>query len=66
MPCGGSPWQNIYRLRKGGKERVEAHVALFHQIWGSFNSLFKRVAIECLNYGGKIAMEWPTGCAYWR
>eukprot|EP00972_Heterocapsa_arctica_P003755 560211-Heterocapsa_arctica.AAC.2 len=31
MPCvGGSPWQNINRLRKGGKERVEAHIALFH------------------------------------
>jgi hypothetical protein len=62
MPCvGGSPWQNLNRLRTGGQTKVDAHIAIFDQIWAKF----ELVAAECINHGGRIAIEWPTGCAYW-
>eukprot|EP00972_Heterocapsa_arctica_P001538 221784-Heterocapsa_arctica.AAC.1 len=63
MPClGGSPWQNLNRLRTGGRAKVDAHIHLFDQIWAKLT----RVALECLKHGGRVAIEWPTGCAYWR
>eukprot|EP00972_Heterocapsa_arctica_P030506 4491895-Heterocapsa_arctica.AAC.1 len=62
MPCvGGSPWQNLNRLRTGGQAKVDAHIALFNKIWANF----ELVAVECITHGGRIAIEWPTGCAYW-
>eukprot|EP00972_Heterocapsa_arctica_P012713 1867073-Heterocapsa_arctica.AAC.1 len=63
MPCvGGSPWQKLNRLRTGGQAKIDAHIHLFDQIWEKF----KHVALERRKDGGRVAIEWPTGCAYWR
>eukprot|EP00972_Heterocapsa_arctica_P000854 119422-Heterocapsa_arctica.AAC.1 len=63
MPCvGGSPWQNLNRLRTGGQEKVDAHIRVFDRR----SENLARVALECLKHGSSIAIEWPTGCAYWR
>ena len=35
---------------------------MFNKIWTSF----KILANECRKHGGRIAIEWPNGCEYWR
>ena len=63
IPCtGGSPWQNINSQKPGGLEKIKEHKRLFNKIWTSF----KIVAKECRKHGGRIAIEWPKGCEYWR
>ena len=63
MPCiGGSPWQNTNRHKPGGLEKLDKHIKDWYKILISF----KLVAKECFNYGGHIAVEWPSGCDYWR
>eukprot|EP00972_Heterocapsa_arctica_P004099 608461-Heterocapsa_arctica.AAC.1 len=63
MPCtGGSPWQNLDRTKPGGEEKLMKHRQLFQGIW----SAFTKVAKVCDAHGGKIAIEWPSGCAYWK
>eukprot|EP00972_Heterocapsa_arctica_P059096 8712937-Heterocapsa_arctica.AAC.1 len=44
------------------EERLAEHHALFQKIWKSF----LKNAEACYQYGGKIAFEWPTDCAYWK
>ena len=63
IPCtGGSPWQNIHAKKPGGLEKIKEHRSLFNKRWTSF----KIVAKECRKHGGRIAIEWPMGCEYWR
>ena len=63
MPCtGGSPWQQINRHKPGGEERLQQHIRDFKAIWKSFVP----IALECNKHGGKVAIEWPTGCSYWK
>ena len=63
MPCiGGSPWQHINRHKPGGLERLDAHIKEWYKIW----TAFKAVARECIKYNGHIAVEWPSGCDYWK
>eukprot|EP00972_Heterocapsa_arctica_P052497 7722218-Heterocapsa_arctica.AAC.1 len=38
------------------------HRGLFHAIWSSW----LRGAKVCNAHGGNIAIEWPSGCEYWR
>lgn len=59
---GGSPWQNINSKTLGGPERIKEHRRLFNKIRASF----KTVAKECHKHGGRIAIEWPKACVYWR
>eukprot|EP00972_Heterocapsa_arctica_P012714 1867074-Heterocapsa_arctica.AAC.1 len=62
MPCvGGSPWQKLNRLRTGEQAKVDAHIRFFDKIWEKF----KHVALQCIKDGGRVAIEWPTDCAYW-
>ena len=63
MPCtGGSPFQNLNRHKPGGEARLAKHRSLFAKIFKSFAS----VARTCHAHGGRIAIEWPAGCAYWK
>ena len=63
IPCtGGSLWQNINVKKPGGAQRVKEHKRLFKKIWTAFTI----VGRECQSHGGKIAIEWPQGCEYWR
>ena len=62
-PCtGGSPWQNTYVKKPGGLEHIKKHKRSFNKIWTSFTF----VANECRKHGGRIAIERPKGCEYWR
>ena len=66
IPCtGGPPWQNINAKQPSGPEifeKIKEHERLFNKIWTSF----RIVAKECRKHGGRIAIEWPKGCEYWR
>ena len=63
MPCiGGSPWQHINRHKPGGLEKLDAHI----KDWYKISTAFKVVAKECIKHNGHIAVEWPSGCDYWR
>ena len=71
MPCiGGSPWQHINRHKPGGLEKLDTHI----KDWYKVDSLqdtyiwtaFKAVARECTKHNCHIAVEWPSGCDYWR
>ena len=60
VPCiGGSPWQHINRHKPGGFMKLDAHIKDWHKIWTSS-------ARECIKNNGHIAVEWPSGCDYWR
>ena len=63
IPCtGGSPRQNFNSKKPGGPERIKEHKRSFSKIRASF----KIVAKGCHKHGGRIAIEWPKGCEYWR
>ena len=65
IPCtGGSPWQHVNLAKCGPKTRAKIfnHRRTFLKIWKSSEV----VAEECINLGGKIAIEWPTSCMYWK
>ena len=62
-PCtGGSSWSRLNRSRSPEtKEKIEAKLLIFEQLWKRFELLFvdfypKRVGIH---------MELPRGCLYW-
>ena len=46
----------------GGPEKLAAHRKTFDKIWQSFEI----VARECVANGGKVAIEWPSHCTYWK
>ena len=59
----GSPRQNINVKKPGGLERIKIrNTRLFNQIRTSA----KIVANECRKHGGRIAIELPKSCEYWR
>ena len=63
IPCtGGSPWQWVNRRLKGGLKRLRAHRKKWKDIWRSFAI----VARECHELGGRVVIEWPKACTYWK
>ena len=50
------------RHNPGGKERFEQHWKLFREIWAETAKLIVQAAKE----GFKVAIEWPSGCTYWK
>ena len=64
IPCtGGSPWNRLNRLRgKETRDRIMAHVTLFEKLFDAS----KIIAQQVSGVGGVIALEWPTGCDYWK
>ena len=64
MPCTGGSVRSPQNLAKGGSaaDTVLAHRALFESIWYNFI----KAALLIHNRGGKVAIEWPIGCLYWK
>ncbi len=63
IPCtGGCPWQEV-NMRKipNFENKLAIHKEKFHKLWNNFEILARTVIAN----GGKIAIEWPTSCAYW-
>ena len=64
LPCtGGSLYQHLnWRLGPKTRAKIRSHWALFRKLWTNF----EKVCDACISVGGHIAIEWPTGCMYWR
>ena len=64
MPCtGGSPYVNLnWHLGPKTRSKIRAHRALFRRLWINFVV----VADACMTNGGRIAIEWPRRCSYWK
>ena len=62
-PCtGGSSWSRLNRSRgPETKEKIEAKVLIFEQLWKRFELLFTDVYPKQVG----IHMELPRGCLYW-
>ena len=62
-PCtGGSSWSRLDRSRSPEtKEKIEAKVLIFEQLWKRFELLFTDVYPKQVG----IHMELPRGCLYW-
>ena len=62
LPCtAGCPWQRLNRRHKGGRRKIAKHRRDFKKLFSNFYTL----ALEVRKRGGKVAMEWPTGCSLW-
>ena len=63
IPCtGGSSWQFINKMYPSARNKIKKHRAIFRRLWNTFEGLCS-VAHACGTY---IAIEWPTGCTYWK
>ena len=64
LPCtGGSPYQHMNWYRGAAtRTKIRKHWRLFRCLWLGF----RQVADACIANGGRIAIEWPKSCAYWR
>ena len=62
-PCtGGSSWSRLNRSRgPETKEKIEAKVLIFEQLWKRFELLF----VDFYPKKVGILMELPRGCMYW-
>ena len=62
-PCtGGSSWSRLNRSRSPEtKEKIDAKVLIFEQLWKRFELLF----VTFYPKGVGIFMELPRGCMYW-
>ena len=64
LPCiGGSAYQRL-NWHRGPKAQAKilAHWTEFDKLWEHY----VLVADACRANGGRLALEWPKGCAYWR
>ena len=64
IPCvGGCPLRHINAIKsKNHVKRQKRHLALYHKLWDDFAILARRVIAQ----GGKVVIEWPRGCEYWK
>ena len=63
MPCtGGSSWQLINKIYPSARNKIRKHRIIFNRLWKTFEVLCQ-IARACNTY---IAIEWPTGCTYWK
>ena len=63
IPCtGGSGWTHINKHIPSAFTKIRKHRKLFEKLFQTFIKLCE-VAREC---GTFIAIEWPTGCTYWK
>jgi hypothetical protein len=51
---------NVHRNGRTARERVDAHISLFRELWGQALRLFVD-APDTL-----FVVEWPTACDYWK
>ena len=64
IPCtGGCPFQRL-NAKRGPKTRkkIAMHKRLFSKLFINYTKLADKV----LAAGGKIAIEWPSQCSYWK
>ena len=65
IPCiGGLSFQEINRWKCNSsvyEERMEGYKEQFDALWANLVIL---ASVNAAN-GGKLALEWPTGCKYW-
>ena len=64
LPCvGGSPYQRLnWYAGPATRTKIQNHWKLFRVLWRNFVV----VADACVANGGRIALEWPRDCSYWR
>ena len=64
LPCvGGSAYQRLnWHQGPPTRAKVRAHWAEFAKLWRHY----VLVAEACRRNGGRLALEWPRGCSYWR
>ena len=63
IPCtGGSSWQFINKVYPSARSKIRKHRIIFNRLWKTFEILCQ-IARHC---GAYIAIEWPTGCTYWK
>ncbi len=63
IPCtGGSSWSHINKHHHTAWKKVRSARKIYRKIWETFEKVCK-IANEC---GTLIALEWPTGCIYWK
>ena len=63
LPCiAGCPWHRINRRHKNGRRKIRKHMGDFRKLMKNFRIVAENVS----NKGGKVAMEWPTGCELWK
>ena len=64
MPCTGGSVRAPHNFAKGGSaaDTVMMHREIFESSWYNFT----RVATLTHLRGGKIPIEWPAGCSYWK
>ena len=64
IPCtGGSPYQHLnWMLGPSTRDKIRQRRAIYRKLWRNF----VLVADRCRANGGRIAIEWPRGCMYWR
>ena len=63
IPCtGGSSWQFINKMYPSARNKIRKHRIIFNRLWQTFEKLCS-VAHACGTY---IAIEWPSGCTYWK
>jgi len=63
MPCtGGTPLRFINARTESARRKQKKHLETFWKIW----ERFEKVARKCHESGGKLAVEWPAECQYWK
>ena len=58
----GGPHGSTSTVTNLGGWRNSTHIQDWYKIW----TAFRAVAGECIKHNGHIAVEWPSGCDYWR
>ena len=62
LPCtGGTTWTFINMKHPMAKKKVLREVKKLWKLWGAMEDFVSRI-----NRDFEIAMEWPTGCRYWK
>ena len=65
IPCtGGTQWTYYNWAYGGSKTRalIASHVRLFHKLFESLERILPSIS----DVGGKVAIEWPKSCKYWK
>ena len=63
IPCtGGTSWTYINLMNESARRKVEYHQFVFQKIWASMAEFLN--SIRTLQ--PFVALEWPSGCLYWK
>ena len=63
IPCtGGTPWIYINLMNESSRRKVEYHQFVFQKIWSAMSEFVNSIR----HLQPFIALEWPSGCVYWK